>query len=72
MNGLCNNCKIDTEVYFVGEGDEQELLCTECLKDKHVRITSTMCFCGFETDSYRGLNSHIGNIERNKRMKEND
>lgn len=69
MNGLCDNCKIDTEVYFVGEGDEQKLLCSKC---NHVSINNTTCSCGFESDSYRGMNSHIGNIQRNKRMKEND
>jgi len=35
MNGMCDNCKIDTEVYFVGEGEEQELLCNKCFGDKH-------------------------------------
>ncbi len=27
------------------------------------------CICGFKSSNYRGLNSHIGNIERNRRIK---
>ena len=33
MNGKCDKCKIDTEVYFVGdgrEGTDQELVCNDC------------------------------------------
>lgn len=33
---------------------------------EHNRIDNTHCSCGFHSDSYRGLNSHIGNIRLNQ------
>ncbi len=30
---------------------------------------NTSCICGFKSSNYRGLNAHIGNIERNRRIK---
>ena len=31
MNGKCDKCEQDTEVYFVGKGEDQELVCNNCL-----------------------------------------
>lgn len=35
---------------------------------KHKAINNTTCECGFTTDSYRGLNAHVGNLNRNIEM----
>jgi hypothetical protein len=39
---------------------------------EHNRIDNTHCSCGFSSDSYRGLNSHIGNINNNHRYRDYD
>lgn len=38
---------------------------------EHIQIDDKTCVCGFTTNSYRGLNSHIGNTTRNKRRYKN-
>ena len=39
---------------------------------KHDRVNYTTCSCGYTNTSYRGLNSHIGNCNRNNRLRNED
>ena len=39
---------------------------------EHRRKDNKTCVCGFTTTDHRGLNSHIGNILRNRKLKHSD